>query len=236
MKKINGTAIKWIAIVVMIIDHIAWAFFREGSMEGMFMHTFGKITAPVMCFFIAEGYHYTHNLKKYIERLAVFAIISHFPFNIGMNDGERLSFLPTSVIFTLLCGLLALIVHDRVSNLFLRWIIIVALAAVTYYADWGIYGVLFVIAFGLFYGKPVLQWSAFFAVCALHVAETVYYHGSNYRFLVPVIASPIMVFILLQVLYDGTRGGNKYTKWAFYIIYPLQFVLIGIACLFLPHN
>ena len=34
-------------------------------------------TAPIMWFFIAEGYFYTKNLKKYAGRLFFFALISH---------------------------------------------------------------------------------------------------------------------------------------------------------------
>ena len=30
------------------------------------------ITAPIMCFFIAEGYYHTHSRRKYLERLLLY--------------------------------------------------------------------------------------------------------------------------------------------------------------------
>ena len=44
-----------IAIIAMTIDHIA---------------------CPIMCYFIAEGYHYTKNINKYTRRLFVFSLVS----------------------------------------------------------------------------------------------------------------------------------------------------------------
>ena len=37
-----------------------------------------------MALFIAEGYHYTRDVKKYMKRLFLFAIISYLPFTLFM--------------------------------------------------------------------------------------------------------------------------------------------------------
>lgn len=44
-----------------------------------------------MALFIAEGYFYTRNLKKYLERLFIFSIISYIPY-VMLNAGEILPF------------------------------------------------------------------------------------------------------------------------------------------------
>ena len=80
VKGLSGTTIKFIAIAAMLIDHIAWAFVPTYSVFGQIMHVIGRITASIMCFFVAEGYYYTKNVKKYVLRLAIFALISHVPF------------------------------------------------------------------------------------------------------------------------------------------------------------
>jgi hypothetical protein len=129
------------------------------------MHTIGKITGPIMCYFIAEGNHYSKNRRKYIERLALFALISHIPYNIFVNQGA-ITLLPTSVIFTLMCGLLALIVFEKIENKPLKIILILLLIAMTYWADWGIFGVLFVVSFGIFYGNLKKQ-MVIFAILSL---------------------------------------------------------------------
>lgn len=73
----------------MIFDHLLWII-ESGYNNGitfLILHTFGRIVAPIFCFFIAEGAYYMHNRKKYLLILFVFAIISHFAycFAFGIN-------------------------------------------------------------------------------------------------------------------------------------------------------
>ncbi len=75
-KGLSENQIKYIVIVAMVIDHIAWGFLRERDLTFHAMHFIGRLTGPVMAYFLVEGYHHTRNLKKYILRLAVFALIS----------------------------------------------------------------------------------------------------------------------------------------------------------------
>lgn len=81
-KFLNSNAIKLIAIIAMTIDHIAWAVYPGYSTEpgAIVMHIIGRITCPIMCYCIAEGFHYTHDVKKYTLRLLIFALISHVPY------------------------------------------------------------------------------------------------------------------------------------------------------------
>ena len=82
MKCLNSNALKIVAIIAMTIDHLAWLIFPsyDTSFLPVLMHIIGRITCPIMCFFIAEGYYHTKNLKKYILRLFIFALISHVPY------------------------------------------------------------------------------------------------------------------------------------------------------------
>ena len=121
-KPLNSNTLKYIAIVAMLIDHIAWAFVPFSSVLGQIMHFIGRFTAPMMCYFIAEGYFYTRNVKKYIVRIGIFAVISQIPFVVAekltapplmMIDGKLWInpelFVPSfNVMFTLLLGLVAL--------------------------------------------------------------------------------------------------------------------------------
>ena len=67
-------------MITMTIDHIALAFVPTESYFTICMHTLGKVTGPLMFFFIAEGYHHTRNLKKYLLRLLGFAMISQISY------------------------------------------------------------------------------------------------------------------------------------------------------------
>ena len=60
-KTLNSNAIKIIAIIVMTIDHIAWMLFPgyPNEIVPLILHIIGRLTSPIMCYFIVEGYHYT---------------------------------------------------------------------------------------------------------------------------------------------------------------------------------
>ena len=79
---LSSNQIKVIAIIAMTLDHIAWLLFPgyPSSPLPLILHIIGRITCPVMCYFVAEGYHYTKDIQKYTRRLFVFAFISHFAY------------------------------------------------------------------------------------------------------------------------------------------------------------
>ena len=79
---LNSNAIKIIAIVAMTIDHVAWLVFPgyDNGIVPVILHIIGRLTCPIMCYFIAEGFHYTKNINKYTLRLFAFAFISHFAY------------------------------------------------------------------------------------------------------------------------------------------------------------
>ena len=82
MKNMNANHLKLIAIIAMTIDHIADLLYpgMPNNMISNIMHIIGRLTAPIMFFFICEGFYYTKSLKKYIVRLFIFSIISHFAY------------------------------------------------------------------------------------------------------------------------------------------------------------
>ena len=67
MKKIfNSNVLKLIAIIAMTLDHLTWLIFPGYSIEplAIILHIIGRITCPIMCYFIAEGFHHTKDIKK----------------------------------------------------------------------------------------------------------------------------------------------------------------------------
>ena len=125
----SGNTLKLIAIAAMFIDHVAWAFVPTESPLALVMHLIGRTTAPIMCFFVAEGYYHTHDLRRYMLRLGGFALLSYVPFLVfeagGMPGVGNL--LQLNVLFTLLLGLCALWVEDHVENGLLRGAALVGL-------------------------------------------------------------------------------------------------------------
>lgn len=80
---LNGNQLKLIAITAMTIDHLAWTLWPGYSHNpaAIACHIMGRLTAPIMWFFIVEGYHYTHDVNKYTLRLFILALVSHFAYN-----------------------------------------------------------------------------------------------------------------------------------------------------------
>ena len=75
-KGLNKSILQLIAVLAMVIDHTA--LFAPVPSLYYIMHFIGRATIIIMCYFVAEGYHKTQNIGKYIIRLAIFAAISSF--------------------------------------------------------------------------------------------------------------------------------------------------------------
>jgi len=114
--KFNATQLKYIAIIAMTIDHLAWLLYPGLVREvvPVAMHIIGRLTAPIMWYFIAEGCYYTKNIKKYFLRLMSFAVASHFAFCFGLGIPFNLMvgsiFNKTSVLFPLAMAVLLIAV------------------------------------------------------------------------------------------------------------------------------
>ena len=76
----NRDQIKFLAIITMTCNHIANIFLTPGTLLFEIMIDIGYFTAITMCYFLVEGYGYTHDKKKYGERLLLFGVISFIPF------------------------------------------------------------------------------------------------------------------------------------------------------------
>lgn len=232
---LTGSTLKWIAIAAMLTDHFAYAFITTDSPLYIFLRFIGKFTAPIMCYFIAEGYHYTRDVKKYALRLAIFAVISNLPYQFFFTMKTGVHFWPPKVnmLFTLLCGLLALWAWDRIQKEPLRILVVSLLCAVTAFSDWSVIGVMMILAFGIFRGDKKKQMIAYTTVLLVMVASMLYsyaYTGLQDTHLLYGIISNLGTFCIipLPLLYNGQRGGGKISKWLFYIVYPFHLAVFGL--------
>ena len=118
--ELSGNALKVIAIIAMTIDHLAWVgvetYEQAETPLQIFLHIIGRLTAPMMIFFVAEGYYHTHDFRRYLRRLMILAVVSHFAFcyfNMsGFNPFDNLLFNATSIAWPLMWGLILLKVWD----------------------------------------------------------------------------------------------------------------------------
>lgn len=94
----SSNLLKIIALLCMLIDHIGGFLLPECS---TLFRILGRISFPIFCFSLAQGFIKTSNFKNYALRLAFWAVIAQIPFSLLL--GKR-----GSVILTLLIGLLCL--------------------------------------------------------------------------------------------------------------------------------
>ena len=139
--EITGAALKWIAIITMLIDHIGAAilepsipwdspdvfdnsiFVWDSLIRGV-----GRIAFPIFIFLIVEGFFYTRSRKKYFIRMLMFSLVSEIPFDLAFQSGafpkggltlDSPAFFnmeSQNVFFTLTLGFLAMWLTETVEG------------------------------------------------------------------------------------------------------------------------
>ena len=79
---LNRDEIKLIAMGTMLLNHIATVFMEPGTFLYELFVDIGYFTAITMCYFLVEGWRYTHSRKRYALRLLLFALLSQIPFSL----------------------------------------------------------------------------------------------------------------------------------------------------------
>lgn len=240
-KILNSNQLKLIAITAMTVDHIAWAMFDgyPSALLPLVMHIIGRLTCPIMCYFIAEGYHYTRNINKYTFRLFAFAFVSHFAYIFASNDFvDFKSFIPfyygnflnqTSVMWSLAWGLVMLRIADskRIKSIY-KVLLVILICIITLPSDWSCIAALCIMAIGTNRGdfRKQMSWMIFYV--ALY--SLVYFFAIDKVY--GILQMGVVFSIPVIAMYNGKRGKNpkinKFMKWFFYIFYPLHLFVIGL--------
>ncbi len=228
-KTLNGNQIKVIAIIAMTIDHLTWVLFPgfQHIWYVYLLHIIGRLTAPIMWFFIAEGFHYTRDVKKYILRLFVFAVISHFAYDFagGISFVPNGFFNMTSVMWSLAWSVVLMVIFttDRIPK-WAKILLIILICLITFPADWSTIAAICPVYLYLNRGDfkkqslTMLIWVAVYAAVYFIFMDKIY--------------AIIQLFTLLSLLvlkhYNGERGQWKGMKWFFYLYYPAHMFVIGL--------
>ena len=64
----NRDTIKYIAMFTMLLNHISSIFLDHGTFLAELFQAVGYFTAPVMCWFLVEGYQYTRSKTQWCSR------------------------------------------------------------------------------------------------------------------------------------------------------------------------
>lgn len=235
MKKgLNGFQLKVIACILMVIDHVGVLFFPDM----IIFRIIGRLAFPIFAFFISEGFFHTRSVRKYLTRLGVCAVLFQVPdwfsriysflYNVP-GFGIRYKF---NIFATLFLGLLGIALFDRLKGekSWLSWTAVIAaaiLAEITD-ADYGAYGVLYIMVFYLSHGNIE---NMLLGSLALHAAYAVYGFLVNLRNPgTALTANSLQLYSLsavpLLALYNRERGRNA--KYVFYVFYPVHMIVLYI--------
>ena len=219
--------LKIIACVSMLIDHGAYVFGWALQWRAV-----GRLAFPIYCFLLAEGSFYTRNPHKYMLRLAIGAVISEFAFDFGFYG--RCQWLHQNVMLTLLLGVMALEVIKGCRNVPAKIFaaLLFALIAELLNTDYGLYGVLLIVLFGITREMP-RKWP----VLAAGMTVLFLWMPSAVRMIfgIPVPVQIFGLFALIPIaLYSGEKlTKSKAAKWVFYLFYPVHMVLLRLLWLVL---
>ena len=227
----NRNLLKYIAIIAMLMDHFAMTFFSGSPLVYFTMRFIGRLTAPIMSFFVAEGFYYTHSKYKYGLRLGVFALISQFAYTYFDKGTLFTYYLITNwnVIFTLFIGFWVLFVYEKIFNKFIKWTVIILLLILSYPGDWMIIAPLWTLFFHIFRDKRKKRFIIFSILAVLEVLSCIPFIISNGE----LWQVGVFFTIPLLLLYNGQKGSNNpIHKWAFYLFYPLHLIVLRVFAIF----
>lgn len=235
----TGYTLKRIAVVTMFIDHIGAVLIENGIFKNPNMdltQTFmgitqvklwgyldfalrviGRISFPIFCFLLVQGFIHTRNVKRYSFRLLIFALVSEVPFDLAIS-GEWFHPEYQNVLFTLLIGLWVLTAYQKAFGDPLKQVLAIVVgcgASVLIKCDYNIIGIVLILIFYVYRDKPKLQSLLSGFVAAL---QSLYCLGAGALALFPIRN------------YNGERGKRSLDK-LFYWFYPVHLLLLYLIYL-----
>ena len=244
---INGSVLKFIAMLTMFIDHAGagivgryrmmmaqglldvsklpmadfWVFDGGFTIVYGVMRGIGRIAFPIYCFLLVEGFEHTRNRWHYLWRLMLFAAISEVPFDLLLK-GRILEFSHQNVFFTLSMGLLAMMGYEWMVEqaqwpLEQRQVVALAVVAAGVLLGWWLH---------VDYAKAGVLCIMIQYVCRRQrLLQTI---AGAASFLWEKYAPLAFVFV---GLYNGKRG--KQRKYFYYFFYPVHLLLLYAVCIVL---
>lgn len=197
-----------IAFLTMAIDHIGVVFFPNIQA----FQVIGRFALPLFAWGIARGYKYTVNCNKYASRLLIIGVVAQIPYFMLYHNGYL------NICFTLLAGLITLIIYNSKIRRWIRYPIIVSLLVLSQslHFEYGAYGILTILIFSIFWDQD----SVIYYQAALTFASVLIFRYDPIQLVA--ILSPIIILFLKQKDFKLPRA----FQYSFYPVHLLLLVLI----------
>lgn len=226
---LNRDVIKYIAMTAMLLNHIANIFLVPGTLWYEVLVDIGYFTAITMCYFLVEGFRYTHSRKQYALRLFGFGVVSQVPFSMAFAQNDILEFQDFNMMFTLFLCFCILLCIETIRNRFLRGVLIVLLIFGSLFCDWALLAPVFTLLFAWAGGNRTRQKAAFGAAALLYGGMAGLGSGQVWEAVGCAVPILVSAFVILY-LYNGRRAarGRTFYKWFFYAFYPAHLLVLGL--------
>lgn len=237
MKKydISAVALHAVAMLFMLCDHL-WATVIPGN---QWLTCLGRLAFPIFAFLIVEGYFHTGNLKRYVLRLLLFAVISEIPFNLMYGSSVIYPF-HQNVIWTLLMGLGLIHVNEMAAKrdrLYLQIItgcvtVLTGLLAGTLtMVDYYGVGVVTILVFYFF--RKRTWWCLLGQILVLYYLNVEILGGFYFEVVIggrtfPIVQQGMALLALIPVwMYRGRKGiAGKWFQYFCYAFYPVHMLAL----------
>ncbi|MDR3207030.1 MAG: conjugal transfer protein TraX [Oscillospiraceae bacterium] len=230
----SSLALRVLALSTMLIDHLGFVFYPLLPLPVFLaMRVVGRLSMPIFCFLIAEGYYHTRSVGRYIGRLILLAVVAELPYDRVFSGGQSwFNIVDQNVLFTLALGLLAIHMCDAfllrgARGSALLSVMLCAGLAQFMRAGYGMFGVLFIFVFYCFRDRPARKAAAFLGLCLTfglfeYLAEGVDLYWA-------VVLAGAAAAILPILFFNGQRGrGGKLAQSVFYLFYPVHLALLAL--------
>ena len=235
--EITSMCLHVMGMAFMLCDHL-WGTVVPGN---DWLTCIGRIAFPIFAFLTVEGYFHTKNLKKYMGRLLLFAVLSEIPFNLAMGS-SILYPMHQNVLWSFLMALLLICWNERVrrsGKLWIRIVVGVVTAALGYVVglltmvDFYHAGILTVLVFYLFRGR---KWWCFIGqLLCLWYINLELLGGFTYEFVLwgescSFARQGLALLALVPIwLYRGRQGHHSRAfQLVCYGFYPLHLLILGL--------
>lgn len=206
MRGIDTFTLKMIGLVTMLIDHIGMILFPKVFV----LRLIGRLAFPIFAYTLVEGFCYTKDIRKYLLRLGVFAILSEIPFDLARR-GTVFSLKSQSVMFTLLFGVLMLYAYLRTRSMVGRILVILVflLLAELCHTDYSSMGLLMIFVF------YQLREEKLFKAVGITIINVILMGG----------AQSLGAFAMVPISLHNRKQGIR-AKWLFGLFYPAHLLVL----------
>ena len=232
--------LKLLAVLFMTIDHIGAALIWAKAGDFFWMRIIGRMAFPLFAFLAAQGCIHSRDIKRYMARLGIFALIAQPCYWLFHRFIQGAWVLEASVMVTLILGVAAVFCWQRAWLGPRRplWCVLLVAAVAASWAlssEFAPLGTLAILFFYILRAKEegdadaVVPGNAALSVlggmtCIIAAAIALGY-TAHIMLLLGVICAAVPM-----LLYEG-KPGLRAGKWAFYIYYPAHLAVLGLVLL-----